>query len=56
MTKREINKEVKRKYPMTEKERQGCRNEMARLAALRDMYRERLEKRGSDTNTTEVRN
>jgi hypothetical protein len=58
MTEREINKEIKRRYPMTEKERQGCRMEMARMAALRDMYRERLEQTGiykrSNENKPEV--
>lgn len=34
---------IKKKYPMTEKERQGCLIEIARMTALRDMYRERLE-------------
>jgi hypothetical protein len=29
---------------MTKKEKQGCLEEMARMAFLRDSYRERLEK------------
>lgn len=51
MTNREIEKEIKRMYPMTEKERQGCKQEMARMAALRDMYRERLEQRRTYTRS-----
>lgn len=49
MTEREIKREVKRKYPMTDEERRGCLQEIARMTALRDMYKERLEQKGNDT-------
>ena len=42
MSEKEIRKLVFKKYPKTEKERQGCKMEMARMAALRDMFKERL--------------
>jgi hypothetical protein len=42
MQEKEIRKLIYKKYPRTEKEKQGCKNEMARMAALRDMYKERL--------------
>lgn len=43
MTEKEIRKLVYAKYPRTQMERQGCKKEMARLTALRDMYRDRIE-------------
>jgi len=53
MTDKEIDKEIRRRYPKTEKERQGCRQEMARMAALRDMLRERLEQTRPHTGSNE---
>lgn len=43
MSEKEIRKIIKQKYPMTRKEKEGCLEEMARMQALRDMYRMRLE-------------
>lgn len=37
-----IDKEVMRKYPLTEKEKQGCKFEKQRMDELRKLYRERL--------------
>ena len=42
MSEKEIRKLIYKKYPQTKKEKQGCRYELARMAALRDMYKERL--------------
>jgi hypothetical protein len=42
VSEKEIRKLVFKKYPRTEKEKQGCKEEMARNTALRDMYKERL--------------
>jgi hypothetical protein len=42
VSEKEIRKLIKQKYPQTKKEKQGCLEEMARMAALRDMYKERL--------------
>jgi hypothetical protein len=42
MQEKEIRKLIYKKYPRTEKEKQGCKEELARMTALRDMYKERL--------------
>lgn len=42
MTK-QIRKEVMRRYPKTEKEKQGCLLEIERRKGLRNEYRKRLE-------------
>lgn len=50
MTKKEISKAVMIKYPKTERERQGCPQEIERNNELRKLYKQRLEQ----TGTTEV--
>jgi hypothetical protein len=42
MTEKEIRKLAYKKYPITEKEKQGCFTEMAKMTALRDMYKDKL--------------
>lgn len=47
-----IRRETFRKYPKTEKERQGCRQEIERMKYLRDQYAKRLnENEGSKTDS-----
>lgn len=55
MTDKELRKEVYRKYPLTDKEKQGCRNEIARMKAVREYYKQRLIERAESYNTTAVR-
>lgn len=43
VTAKQIRKEVTRRYPKTEKERQGCVLEIERMKGIRNEYRKRLE-------------
>jgi hypothetical protein len=51
MTRKEIRREIYRKYPKTEKEKQGCREEMARMKFIRDQYAKRLNGQKSNIET-----
>ena len=51
MTAREIRKEVMRRYPKTEKERQGCQLEIARMTGLRNEYAKRLDGQTGNSET-----
>lgn len=43
-----------RKYPLTQKEKEGCRNEISRMKHIREHYKKRLLERFSQKkcNTT----
>ena len=51
MTAREIRKEVMRRYPRTEKERQGCQLEITRMTGLRNEYAKRLNGQTGNSET-----
>lgn len=55
MTEREIRRAMYKKYPMTQKEKDGCRIEKIRLDNLRNYYKQRLIERAESYNTTAVR-
>ena len=42
MTSQQIREAVRVKYPQTEKERQGCVQEIQRMNELRKIYKQRL--------------
>ena len=44
-----IKKEVFNKYPRTEKEKQGCRQEIERMRFIRDQYAKRLNGQEEDS-------
>lgn len=45
-----IRRETFRKYPKTEKEKQGCKMEIQRMKELRELYAKRLNE-GSKTDS-----
>jgi len=47
MTDKEITRMVMLKYPLTEKEKEGCRNEISRMKHIREYYKNRLVERFS---------
>jgi len=48
---KETRKLIYRKYPMTEKERQGCRQEIERMKFIRMEYAKRLNEQKGNSQT-----
>lgn len=42
MTDREIRKAVMKRFPLTEKEKEGCKQEIQRMSEIRELYKQRL--------------